>query len=56
MKIIPEQTTSLIQSSSLRVKVDTGAFLLFCLGYVLSCPIHAPVWFSAFLIYNLFNK
>lgn len=36
MKIIPEQTTSLIQSSSLRVKVDTGAFCFFVLGMFLA--------------------
>lgn len=55
MKIIPEQTTSLIQSSSLRVKVDTGAFC-FCIGYVFSCHIHAPTWFSTFLVYKIYSK
>lgn len=36
MKIIPEQTTSLIQTSNPRIRVDTGAFCFFVLGMFLA--------------------
>lgn len=38
MKIIPEQTTSLITSSP-RFRVDTGAYCFFILGMFLSAMI-----------------
>ncbi len=39
MKIIPEQSTSLISHSSPRFRVDTGAFCFFVLGMFLSAMI-----------------
>ena len=39
MKIIPEQTTSLIQSDSPRLRVDTGAFCFFVLGMFLAAML-----------------
>ena len=39
MKIIPEQTTSLITHSSPRIRVDTGAYCFFILGMFLCAVI-----------------
>lgn len=36
MKIIPEQSTSLIHSDHHRIKVDTGALCFFLLGMFLA--------------------
>lgn len=39
MKIIPEQSTSLMTHSSPRFRVDTGAYCFFILGMFLSAMI-----------------
>lgn len=41
MKIIPEQTTRLIEHSPARIKIDTGAFCFFLLGmFIAAILIH----------------
>jgi len=46
MKMIPEQTTSLIQSNDQGLKLDVGALCFFMLGMFLSAMIiHQLGWF-----------
>lgn len=39
MKIIPEQSTSLINHTRPRIRIDTGAYCFFVLGMFLSAMI-----------------
>lgn len=39
MKIIPEQSTSVMTHSTPRIRVDTGAYCFFILGMFLSAMI-----------------